>query len=125
AGGHVVQPPVHEVEVVGGLVHEQAAGAGLVAVPAAEVVGAVLGVQHPFEGRRDDRSEEHTSELQSRFDLVCRLLLEKKKEDPRNAAAGSLRQLDPKMAASRNLDVHIFGYGEWQTETFRTHSERL
>src|SRR5207249_12085755 len=27
----------------------------------------------------DGRSEEHTSELQSRFDLVCRLLLEKKK----------------------------------------------
>src|SRR5699024_9274450 len=27
------------------------------------------------------RSEEHTSELQSRFDLVCRLLLEKKKQD--------------------------------------------
>src|SRR5699024_11960160 len=30
--------------------------------------------------RGRDRSEEHTSELQSRFDLVCRLLLEKKKE---------------------------------------------
>src|SRR6266513_6012918 len=32
------------------------------------------------------RSEEHTSELQSRFDLVCRLLLEKKKQtyDDRN-----------------------------------------
>src|SRR5207249_6868192 len=29
--------------------------------------------------RRGLRSEEHTSELQSRFDLVCRLLLEKKK----------------------------------------------
>src|SRR5699024_11648422 len=28
---------------------------------------------------RAHRSEEHTSELQSRFDLVCRLLLEKKK----------------------------------------------
>src|SRR5216683_4304221 len=28
----------------------------------------------------DDRSEEHTSELQSRSDLVCRLLLEKKKK---------------------------------------------
>src|SRR5699024_11669872 len=27
------------------------------------------------------RSEEHTSELQSRFDLVCRLLLEKKKKN--------------------------------------------
>src|SRR5699024_12691227 len=30
--------------------------------------------------RRGNRSEEHTSELQSRFDLVCRLLLEKKKK---------------------------------------------
>src|SRR5690625_5856961 len=29
---------------------------------------------------RDDRSEEHTSELQSRGQLVCRLLLEKKKQ---------------------------------------------
>src|SRR5699024_12672914 len=28
---------------------------------------------------KEERSEEHTSELQSRFDLVCRLLLEKKK----------------------------------------------
>src|SRR5207249_5752876 len=40
---------------------------------------------HPgrnFGGRNDRmvRSEEHTSELQSRFDLVCRLLLEKKKK---------------------------------------------
>src|SRR5207249_12282082 len=30
--------------------------------------------------RTKSRSEEHTSELQSRFDLVCRLLLEKKKK---------------------------------------------
>src|SRR5207249_8628253 len=30
---------------------------------------------------RCGRSEEHTSELQSRFDLVCRLLLEKKKKN--------------------------------------------
>src|SRR5699024_12308951 len=29
----------------------------------------------------EERSEEHTSELQSRFDLVCRLLLEKKKKN--------------------------------------------
>src|SRR5438874_12087135 len=33
-----------------------------------------------------DRSEEHTSELQSRRDLVCRLLLEKKKKDEQYAA---------------------------------------
>src|SRR5438067_9299978 len=31
------------------------------------------------------RSEEHTSELQSRFDLVCRLLLEKKKTETKTS----------------------------------------
>src|SRR5687768_17898647 len=31
--------------------------------------------------RKDKRSEEHTSELQSRLHLVCRLLLEKKKKE--------------------------------------------
>src|SRR5438034_7923392 len=36
------------------------------------------GVQFVFEPARE-RSEEHTSELQSHSDLVCRLLLEKKK----------------------------------------------
>src|SRR5437868_12609259 len=36
------------------------------------------------------RSEEHTSELQSRFDLVCRLLLENKREMLLSAAAASL-----------------------------------
>src|SRR5437667_7637651 len=34
-------------------------------------------------GTPQRRSEEHTSELQSHHDLVCRLLLEKKKEEPR------------------------------------------
>src|SRR2546422_4386081 len=35
--------------------------------------------------RRSDRSEEHTSELQSRLHLVCRLLLEKKKTEYNHA----------------------------------------
>src|SRR5207249_9983327 len=37
-------------------------------------------VDRPAQPPRHRRSEEHTSELQSRFDLVCRLLLEKKKK---------------------------------------------
>src|SRR5690349_22435501 len=49
------------------------------------------------------RSEEHTSELQSRRDLVCRLLLEKKKKDKeviRNLAKSQAKQpADPE----RNL----------------------
>src|SRR2546421_3553800 len=36
------------------------------------------------EGTPQQRSEEHTSELQSRSDLVCRLLLEKKKHKTRS-----------------------------------------
>src|SRR5260370_4033731 len=35
-------------------------------------------------GRKTDRSEEHTSELQSHLNLVCRLLLEKKKKNTNN-----------------------------------------
>src|SRR5207249_12081884 len=38
-----------------------------------------LGAGVAFVASLITRSEEHTSELQSRFDLVCRLLLEKKK----------------------------------------------
>src|SRR2546421_950975 len=42
-----------------------------------------------------DRSEEHTSELQSRSDLVCRLLLEKKKKhESATSDAGRNRQHD-------------------------------
>src|SRR6266478_7037659 len=35
----------------------------------------------PHSARSEDRSEEHTSELQSQSNLVCRLLLEKKKKN--------------------------------------------
>src|SRR2546421_6196562 len=40
-------------------------------------------------GSTDKRSEEHTSELQSRSDLVCRLLLEKKKKSTSRARSGT------------------------------------
>src|SRR3712207_8030779 len=46
-----------------------------------KLVGAALGGGRAADGgARVDRSEEHTSELQSRQYLVCRLLLEKKKK---------------------------------------------
>src|SRR5437868_8804168 len=47
-------------------------------------------------GQVERRSEEHTSELQSRFDLVCRLLLEKKKkihENSRTIGTDAIKQI--------------------------------
>src|SRR2546428_5244840 len=44
-------------------------------------------------GRAQPRSEEHTSELQSRSDLVCRLLLEKKKNNLARALGCIAREI--------------------------------
>lgn len=45
--------------------------------------------------------------------------------NPRNAAAGSIRQLDPKVAASRKLDIVCFNMQYTDGEPYKTHSETL
>ncbi len=45
--------------------------------------------------------------------------------NPRNAAAGSLRQLDPKIAAKRGLDILVFNVQFAEGVTFQTHAESL
>src|SRR5207249_8729998 len=51
-----------------------------VKVPPTSTPTLTAAAPHP-QPERSKRSEEHTSELQSRFELVCRLLLEKKKNN--------------------------------------------
>src|SRR2546429_4729212 len=79
------------------------------------VIGAAQGplsvADHPGPLGREGRSEEHTSELQSRLHLVCRLLLEKKK--PRCSCAAG--QSSPIRRA-----LNAFGTGM----TVRRNSER-
>ncbi|NLO08024.1 MAG: NAD-dependent DNA ligase LigA [candidate division WS1 bacterium] len=45
--------------------------------------------------------------------------------NPRNCAAGSVRQLDPNITASRRLDIFCYGTGQLQGASFETHTEEL
>src|SRR6266576_92188 len=60
-------------------IHKPEGQSNVLAPPAVGVAPPPV-VTHPQVGPGEPRSEEHTSELQSRRDLVCRLLLEKKKK---------------------------------------------
>jgi DNA ligase (NAD+) len=45
--------------------------------------------------------------------------------NPRNAAAGSVRQLDPKITAGRPLEIYCYGTGEVRGRAFKSHREIL
>src|SRR5690554_7229966 len=64
----------------GGLLGDEGTGAGKGTHLFAQIIGYFLLGAAPVFGITQGRSEEHTSELQSRPHLVCRLLLEKKKK---------------------------------------------
>src|SRR2546429_1970434 len=74
--------------------------------------------------RRQSRSEEHTSELQSRLHLVCRLLLEKKKThkplDPPGGRAPNGRQFRTRCRPS----PASLGLAYWVQRVLRTMSSR-
>src|SRR2546428_3670578 len=66
--------------------------AATASLPGREANRALISGRHRCNA---ERSEEHTSELQSRSDLVCRLLLEKKNDDDHTQALTACRQRHP------------------------------
>ncbi|WLD93746.1 NAD-dependent DNA ligase LigA [Alkalihalobacillus sp. AL-G] len=74
-----------------------------------EVRGEAFMPKASFEKLNADREEEGVEQF----------------ANPRNAAAGSLRQLDPKIAASRNLDIFVYGAGQYEGRSIDSHSESL
>src|SRR5690348_17762272 len=65
-----------------GKIDMQLAGKKVVVVGGSSGIGLATAELAKAEGAEVVRSEEHTSELQSPVHLVCRLLLEKKKQQP-------------------------------------------
>lgn len=64
----------------------------------------------------------------SGFEKLCErqeLLEEKPFKNPRNAAAGSLRQKDPKITASRGLEIFVFNVQQARGEEFTRHDQAL
>lgn len=62
------------------------------------------------------------------FDRLCAMHEAEGKEppkNPRNAAAGSLRQKDAKVTAQRRLDIFVFNVQQVEGRTFETHSETI
>lgn len=53
------------------------------------------------------------------------ILLEPLFANARNAAAGSLRQLNPKITEKRPLDIYIFNVQKWEGTAFNSHYEEL
>src|SRR5260370_11341362 len=76
---------------------------GLIVVDFGQCVEAVVGQEH-FVPALFERSEEHTSELQSHLNLVCRLLLEKKKERE-IARSRELKRVHPRVR--EQVTVHL------------------
>ena len=78
-----------------------------------------------YEQRREQQRRAGCRHAEDEGEGVAELLEQPLLANPRNAAAGSVRQQDPKVAAARKLDIIIFNLQFDSDRTFATHTETL
>lgn len=95
-----------------------------------KTIHAIPLVLHLTGGRCPDRLEARGEVIMDKREFE-RLNMQREENgeppfaNPRNAAAGTLRQLDPKVTAGRRLDVFFYGAGSCDTLTFQSQAELL
>ncbi len=133
AHSYVVEPKVDGLSVAleyrdGRFVRGATRGDGVTGEDVTENLRTIASLPKTLEnapGRLIVRGEAYMSKsvfaaLNARREVTGEALL----ANPRNAAAGSLRQLDPRIAAERQLDIVVFNV-QLSQESFSTHSQSL
>ena len=114
---------------MGQLVRGSTRGDGVVGEDVTENIMTIKDIPHELPDAPDFlevRGEVYMSD--ESFLRLCErqeLLEEKPFKNPRNAAAGSLRQKDPKITAQRTLDIFVFNIQVIEGETVTTHADAL
>ena len=99
-------------------------GSGIMGEDITENLKTISDIPQKLSGNFPDVLEVRGEVYMARADFIALNEMSVKKfANPRNAAAGSLRQLNPKITASRKLSAFGYTYGELSDRTWQTQSE--
>lgn len=99
-------------------------GSGIMGEDITENLKTISDIPQKLSGNFPDVLEVRGEVYMARADFIALNEMSVKKfANPRNAAAGSLRQLNPKITASRKLSAFGYTYGELSERTWQTQSE--
>lgn len=119
----------------GVLVSAATRGDGYVGEDITENIKTISSIPTLLSGDQGKQAQGQTLEVRGEiymskkeFEILNKARLEKGGQpfaNPRNAAAGSVRQLDPKVTASRPLGFFAYGFGRFEDRNITSHHQRL